>query len=68
MPLYKHKETGEIVKFGRVRITWDESFTHTTETCLDTQEVISDNYDFVEYDGTYNVKMKKAQNDGRGVR
>lgn len=68
MPDYKHKSTGEVVRFPSVRITWNEDMTQTTETCLLTDEVISDNYDFVPFDGEYNVKMKRAQNDGRGLR
>ena len=68
MPDYKHKSTGEVVRFPSVRITWNEDMSQTTETCLLTGEVISDNYDFVPLDGEYNVKMKRAQNDGRGLR
>ena len=68
MPDYKHKETGEVKRFPSVRITWNEDMTQTTESCLITGEVISDNYEFVPVDGTFNVKMKRAQNDGHGLR
>lgn len=38
------------------------------EVCLDTGENILENYDFVPWDGEYNVKMKKAHGDGHGMR
>lgn len=75
MPNYKNKETGEIVRFPSVRITWDEGMDNKQELTLNAIhgleqfENILDTYDFVEDDGSgYNVKMKKAKNDGYGVR
>ena len=75
MPNYKHKETGEIVRFPSVRITWDESMSNKKELTLtsinglEKNENILDTYDFVEEGkGGYNVKMKKARGDGHGMR
>ena len=75
MPNYKHKETGEVVRFPSVRITWDEGMDNKKELTLsaihglEQHENILDTYDFVESDGGgYNVKMKKAQSDGFGMR
>jgi hypothetical protein len=68
MPNYRHKETGELRRFSSVRISWDENMNNKKETCLNTGEVISDNWDFVPYDGEFNVKMKKANRDGHGMR
>lgn len=75
MPNYKHKETGDIVRFPSVRITWDDKMSNQQELTmvaihgLDQWENILDTYDFVkEEDGGYNVKMKKARTDGHGMR
>jgi len=75
MPNYKHKQTGEIVRFPSVRITWDEGMSNKQELTLtamyglEQYENILNTYDFVESDGGgYNVKMKKARLDGHGMR
>ena len=67
MPNYRHKETGEVKRFPSIRITWDEDGS-TTEVCLNTGESLLENWDFIPHDGDWNVKMKKAIGDGRGVR
>jgi hypothetical protein len=68
MPFYKHKETGEEVRFASVRISWDEITGDKKEVNLDTGEVISDSYDFMPDGGEYNVRTKKAWMDGNGMR
>jgi hypothetical protein len=75
MPNYKNKETGDIVRFPSVRITWDDEMANQKELTmtamhgLDQWENILDTYDFVQDDGgVYNVKMKKARLDGHGMR
>ena len=67
MPNYRHKETGEIKRFAQVRITWDADGS-TKEVCLNTGENLLENWEFIPHDGDWNVKMKKAIGDGRGVR
>lgn len=68
MPHYKHKETGEEVRFASVRISWDEITGDKKEVNLDTGEVISDSYDFVPDGGEFTVRTKKAWGDGNGIR
>ena len=75
MPNYRNKETGEIVRFPSVRITWDEGMSNKQELTLtainglNQYDNILDDYDFVEAEGNgYNVKMKRASNDGVGLR
>jgi hypothetical protein len=68
MPNYRHKETGEVIRVPSVRITFSEDFTETQEIDLSTGENLLENYEFVPYDGEFNVKMKRASNDGVGLR
>jgi hypothetical protein len=67
MPNYKNKETGEIKRFASVRTKFNADGTKT-DTCLTTGEELNENWDFVPWDGEYNVKMKKANGDGFGMR
>jgi len=67
MPNYLHKETGETKRFASIRITWNEDGS-TNETCLSTGESLLENWDFIPHDGEWNVKMKKANTDGFGMR
>jgi len=68
MPNYRHKQTGEVIRVPSVRITFSEDFKYTEEIDLATNENLLENYEFVPYDGEFNVKMKKASGDGRGMR
>jgi len=74
MPYYKHKETGELKKFGRTRTYVD--FDPATgdivkrEFDLATGDQINLNeWDFVGETGDFSsVTAKKASNDGYGTR
>lgn len=67
MPNYRHKKTGEVKRFPQVRISWNADGS-TRETCLITGESLLENWDFITQDGDWNVKMKKATQDGGGLR
>jgi len=74
MPNYRNKKTGEIKRFPSVRISWDADMGNQKEKTmvaihgLEQWENILDTYDFVDSEGEFNVKMKKANTDGRGMR
>ena len=68
MPNYKNKETGEIKRFASVRTKFNTDGSKT-DVCLTTGEVLSENWEFVPWDGDFsNVKAKKAFGDGFGSR
>lgn len=67
MPNYKNKSTGEVKRFPSVRTKFNADGSKT-DVCLNTGEVLNENWEFVPWDGEYNVKMKKAIGDGRGMR